>query len=234
MNENSNSSVKDWSQFYECSINQTVEKQWPNEQLVIIFKGNYIPGFNKDFKGKKILEIGCGSGNNFEFYKSMGLNIYGCEVDEKIINLLKNKIVSLNISADLKVGFNINIPYPDNFFDYLVSWNCIHYENNERDIKKAIEEYARVLKPGGRLIVQTSGPKNYIKEGGKYIDHHLFQIGLSTDFRCGKVFFYFYSEEDLNNYFSKAFENIFTGSIEVSFFTRFFHHLMLSAIRKKD
>lgn len=204
-------SFQAWSEVYKKYNDQKEGFLWPNETLIRLMKGNYIQKFNKDYNRKKILDIGFGNGNNLLFFNTLGLELYGTEVQEDICKLVKEKLKNLGIETNLSVGTNRNLPYQENYFDYIASWNVIHYENNEEDIIKAIKEYHRVLKPGGRFFISTTGPEHLIKRDSKYLGNNRYLIGKKDDFRKGEIFFYFDTEENIKYYFSQFFKDISIG-----------------------
>jgi len=153
------------------------------------------------------------------FLGSLGFKLYGIEVHEQICNTVHTKLTKLGYSSELKVGTNQEIPFPDNYFDFLVSWNVIHYENNEKDIQNALEEYNRILKPGGRMFLSTTGPLHKILLNSKKLGNHRYLIGRDDDFRKGQIFFYFDSETDIKIYFAPFFKKILLGSTHDFLFT---------------
>ncbi len=221
-----------WTKAYSRFVKSGTVLNWPAISLVRMFKGNYITGLKKDYEGKKVLDIGCGAGNNLLFLGTLGLELYGTEVSDEICELTRGKIERFGIKATLKKGLNRDIPFEDNFFDYLVSWNVIHYENNEEDMKKAIAEYARVLKPDGRLFLSTTGPQHMILKGAKLLGNHKYQIGREDDFRKGEVFFYFDTPEYIKFYFSKNFREIYVGRINDFMFTAWQDYFIVTALKQ--
>lgn len=114
----------------------------------------------------------------------------------------------------MRVGTNQEIPFENNSFDFLVSWNVLHYEGTEEGIKAGIKQYARVLKPGGRLFLSTTGPQHKILKNGQTLGNHLYQIGRDEDFRKGQVHFFFDNINYLEFYFSWCFQELQFGRIE--------------------
>ncbi|MDH4187792.1 MAG: class I SAM-dependent methyltransferase [Nitrospira sp.] len=184
---------------------------WPSETLVRLFKGDYIPGLHRDYAGKRVIDIGFGNGNNLMFLASLGLYLYGTEVREEICEMVRQKLARLGLNADLRVGTNRCLPFADNEFDFLVSWNVIHYEDNEAAICEAIAEYHRVLAPGGRFFVSTTGPEHKILRDSDTLGGHRYRIGRDDDFRKGQVFFYFDAPNYVQCYFSRLFSKVLVG-----------------------
>ena len=200
-----------WTEEYQKEAKINSELGWPSETLIRLFKGSYIPGLDKNYQGKKLLEVGFGNANNMQFLATLGFKLAGTEVSETICQIATKKLSAKGYSVDLKVGTNRSLPFPDHYFDFLVSWNVIHYESNEKHMREAIAEHARVMKPGARFFLSTTGPKHKILEGSQKIGDHLYQIGRSDDFRQGEVFFYFDAPDYIRSYFGEYFKDILVG-----------------------
>lgn len=118
--------------------------EYPNEMFVRIF--------NKKFKGQgRVLDYGFGAGANLLHIAQLGNEAYGVEVSESAISLTKEKLKKNHLKADLKQIFSSLIPYEDEYFDVVVAWQVLVY-NTEEDLKRALQEIVRVMKPGGLFI----------------------------------------------------------------------------------
>ena len=97
--------------------------------------------------GKKVLDIGCGSGWSTEQFARAGAKISAIDLTEKAIELTKKRFALYHLEGDIRVGDAEKIPYPDGTFDYVFVWGgLMHTPNTEG----AIREIYRVLKKGGR------------------------------------------------------------------------------------
>jgi len=202
-----NKAFENWTKYYR-SHGETDQLMWPSESVIHLMMG-FLP--QEGYDDKSILDVGFGNGNNFPFYLSKNMKVFGVEVAEEICDLVTQNFAHLGQSVDLRVGTNTNIPFDENSFDLLMSINVIHYENNKEDIIKAISKYASVLKKGARFIISTTGPQHCILEGSKKVGNHLYCINKDGEFRSGEVFFYFDSESEIRRYFEPSFDNIFIG-----------------------
>ncbi|SNZ03786.1 Methyltransferase domain-containing protein [Persephonella hydrogeniphila] len=221
--------VKDWTDFYTKEVDKL--KAYPSEELIRIFKGEYVGKL--PVKNKKILDIGFGNGENFILYSELGMDIFGVEISDEICQQVYKHFSKYGIDIKLRTGSNTNIPFPDNFFDYIVSWNVIHYEDNEENLKKALNEYRRVLKPEGKLILSTVGEKHGIKKGGHYISKNIFLVQRKDDFRYGEKFFYFENENEIKKYFSIFFKDIKIGRTFQNLFNedKIIDHFLVFAVK---
>ena len=110
-----------------------------------------ISNYYKLKSGDKILDVGCGKG--FMLYDFFKLNpkfdIYGIDISEYAVN---NCIESLK--GKLKVGNAVSLPYPDKYFDLVVSINTHHNLDGE-DIIKAFNELQRVTKKNSYVVLDA-------------------------------------------------------------------------------
>jgi SAM-dependent methyltransferase len=116
---------------------------------------NHIPGCldGIDFSGKKVLEIGLGQGTESEQIIRRGGHWSGLDLTQAAATRVKERMRLRNLAyEDLKVGSVLQIPYPDNSFDMVFSHGvllCVP------EIHQAQSEIARVLKPGGELVMMV-------------------------------------------------------------------------------
>ena len=47
------------------------------------------------------------------------------------------------------------LSYPDSYFDMVISWNAVYYHGSRSLVAEAIEEFRRVLRPGGVLLMSV-------------------------------------------------------------------------------
>ena len=204
--------------------------EWPNELMLRLIFGNFLKKKIKIKKKPKILDVGCGFGNNLIAFTKMKADLYGTEVTKKICNIAENLLKQNNITSTIKVGTNKDIPFQSNFFDLLLSINVLHYENSEKNIIKALKEYRRVLKKGGTLVLITVGPNHEIIKNSEILSPHIYKI-KKWDFRNNEKFFYFDSEKYLQNYLLKLFNSIETGRSTEKLMTKTLDFLVSKSVK---
>lgn len=113
-----------------------------------------IVSFFQDLNGKKIIDIGCGKGRFIKALKSLfpKAKFYGIDISEKMIKFTPS-------DTCVTLGSILNIPYPDEFFDFVY---CVETLEHAIRLEKAIEEMSRILKPGGKMVIID---KNIEKSG---------------------------------------------------------------------
>ncbi len=148
-------------------------------------------------QGTKLLDVACGDGTDLVHYKSLGADIYGVDSSEEMIALAKAK----NPEAVLEMATFDALPFPDNFFDAVVSKYAIQTAPN---IEPAFSEIHRVLKPGGVLMYLAVHPfRQYLER--KEIDGDYFSQTVVDSIIFGGAVHLKEPTHTMNEYFNKDF-----------------------------
>ena len=110
-------------------------------------------------QGNKILDAGCGIGRDCEYFVKNNFDIYGIDLDEEAIQNTKLRVGLWNADFDLShflVANLVEIPFPDNSFDFVISSAVLHFSKDRVQFKKLFEELVRVLIPGGILFIRMT------------------------------------------------------------------------------
>ncbi|MHA2026109.1 MAG: class I SAM-dependent methyltransferase [Candidatus Thorarchaeota archaeon] len=103
--------------------------------------------------GKRILDLGCGTGRHVVYFAGLGFAVYGFDASPKALSMTQEWLKEKNLTANLiEHLMEKQYPYDDDFFDTVVSIQVIHH-NLMKDIQNTVSEIERVLRPGGLLFV---------------------------------------------------------------------------------
>jgi 2-polyprenyl-6-hydroxyphenyl methylase/3-demethylubiquinone-9 3-methyltransferase len=102
---------------------------------------------DEDLENKMLLDAGCGTGWFSKAACEKGANVFSMDLGEKLLQKVAEKCNSHRV-----VGSILEIPFPDNTFDYVISSEVIEHVPEPY---KAIHEIYRVLKPGGIMVIST-------------------------------------------------------------------------------
>jgi uridylate kinase len=91
-------------------------------------------------KPKKVLDVGCGRGNLVKFLRNKGIEAYGVDISQHAIDLAEEEVKPYLRRADI-----LRLPYADNEFDLVVSYNLIEHVE-QSNIRRAINETVRISK----------------------------------------------------------------------------------------
>jgi len=96
-----------------------------------------------------ILDAGCGTGQTSAYIAEN----YGCQVtaidsNQLMIEKARTRFHNLNLSIETIVENTESLPFPNNYFDIVLSESVIIFT----ELSRTLQEFNRVLKPNGKLI----------------------------------------------------------------------------------
>ena len=121
--------------------------KFPFAGVISFFKGKKF--INK--KDIKILEVGCGTGNNIIFLAQEGFRVFGIDMSHSAINFAKKKFIEKNINGKIKVGNIKKLDWPNNYFDFVLDRSALTHNTND-DISLTLKEIRRILKKNGIIL----------------------------------------------------------------------------------
>ena len=122
----------------------------------------YNLALDKISSGNFVLEAGCGEGYGSSFLSEKAGKIIGLDVDNDVVNYAQNKYAQENCQFACYDGQKI--PYPDNSFDIVISFQVIEHIVDDENY---ISEITRVLKKGGALLMTTPNRAYRLKDDQK-------------------------------------------------------------------
>jgi SAM-dependent methyltransferase len=105
---------------------------------------------NKPPGQTRILELGCGAGNNLWFAAREGFQVFGLDASPSAIAYAKKRFLEEGLTGEFQVGDFTRLPYPDNFFDLVIDRAAIICMGR-KIARKTIKEVRRVLATGGKF-----------------------------------------------------------------------------------
>jgi len=101
----------------------------------------------QDLTGATVLDLGCGTGRFSQRAHERGAQVMSVDISQALARLARGRTQALAVAADASA-----IPLPSGRFEIIVSSEMLeHLEQPEQGIR----EIARVLAPGGRVILTT-------------------------------------------------------------------------------
>jgi ubiquinone/menaquinone biosynthesis C-methylase UbiE len=159
--------------------NEMQEKEYDRK-----FLDEFSNRFNKD---SVILDTGCGpSGHIGRYIFDKGIKVIGIDISDKCVELAqkKNPLIKF-FRQDMT-----ELEFENNVFDGIISYYSV-IDTPKKYVHKIFNEFQRVLKPSGYLLVVVKAGTN---EG--YINQLL---GIKTT-----LYFTLFSKKEITNYFEQA------------------------------
>ncbi|MGD0154095.1 MAG: methyltransferase domain-containing protein, partial [Thermacetogeniaceae bacterium] len=99
--------------------------------------------------GKLAADIGAGTGFITEGLVQQGLQVIAVDRSQVMLDEMRAKLAD-SVLVDCRVGEAASLPVADNAVDYAFANMYIHHVESPPE---AIREMARILKPGGKLVI---------------------------------------------------------------------------------
>lgn len=205
---------------------------YPAEYVIRLFRGTYprLDLSQEDFTGRTICDIGFGDGRHLAFLHQCGFEVAGVEITDSIVEQARHKLAGAGINHDwLRVGRNDRIPFDDATFDYLLSWNACYYMGEIEAFGTYVREFARVTRPGGRLVMSIPKQTCFIYRDSEPL-RDVYRVIRNDPFNCrnGEVLRVFRDTDEIEAAFSPLFHDFTFGSIEDDCFGYDYHwHLIV-------
>ncbi|MCI0345904.1 MAG: class I SAM-dependent methyltransferase [Chloroflexi bacterium] len=108
--------------------------------------------------GCEVLDAGCGEGYGSAILAGRAKSVLGIDLEHAVIEHAAENYPNVRFDA----GDLAALPFPDGSFDAVVSLQVIEHLASPRDF---IAECARVLRPGGTLVLSTPNRLTFSPEG---------------------------------------------------------------------
>ncbi len=118
------------------------------ETVLVDFVGGFAP--------RDLLDVGTGTGRMLELFGPLVANALGIDQSREMLAVARVNIERAGLSnCMVRLGDMYQLPLPDASFDAAVIHQVLHYADRPAE---AIAEAARVLRPGGGLIIVDFAP----------------------------------------------------------------------------
>jgi len=149
----------------------------------------------KDFGEIKALDFGSGTGNLTKHLLELGLEVTSADVSSVCLAKVDLKFNSIGRLTTLVLNGKDLDGIPDDSFDLVATYSVLHHVP---DYLSVIDEFMRVTKPGGIILIDHEVcpsywlHKNeylaYLNElGWKFYSDHLYELGLMPEGKGGTL-----------------------------------------------
>lgn len=137
---------KEWNELKYWKSRIAIEGQLSNDHYIEFYTTHF--GLEPSFyRGKRILDIGCGPRGSLEWADMVSERIGLDPLTKQYLKLGADQHKMKYVAASSEL-----IPFEDNYFDVVSSFNSL---DHVVDLDTAISEIKRVLKPGGLFLLLT-------------------------------------------------------------------------------
>jgi ubiquinone/menaquinone biosynthesis C-methylase UbiE len=128
-----------------------IAESWYNFRHRTIFQKELERMARRWQKGR-MLNVGCAHGPDFPPF-AQNFELYGVDISPKMLELARKYAEKFNYKVELKQADARKLPYPDEFFDFVIAIASLHHIEGRMERLQAFNELKRVLKPGGEAFI---------------------------------------------------------------------------------
>jgi len=116
----------------------------------------------ESWRDRDVLEVGVGLGTDFVRFTRAGARLYGVDLTEAAVDLVRRRLALEALEADVRVADAEALGFPDESFDLVYSWGVLHHTP---DTERALREIRRVLRPGGEARIMLYSRRSWVALG---------------------------------------------------------------------
>jgi len=171
--------------------------KYPYDSVVSFIFKNY-PS-DKERADVKILEVGCGAGNNLWFAAKEGFQVTGIDGSRSAIDFAVNRFKIEELQGVFHNGDFTKLPFDENQFDLVVdraAITCCGWD----DVEIVISEIYRVTRPSGRFMFNVYSDAHCSFKSGEFHPNGA-KVNMTEGALKGIENIYFFNREEINALF---------------------------------
>jgi SAM-dependent methyltransferase len=155
-----------------------------------------------NLRGKRVLDAGCAAGWYTQQLLNIGAEVVAVDISQEMVSSANRRIG--NNAEILCLDLENELPFVDNFFDFILSSLTLHYL---KDWNMTFREFQRILKPNGTFLFSVHHPISDLKllNDPRYFETELIIDQWKKDAKVYEVPFYRRPLQEILNHTLKYF-----------------------------
>ncbi|MGD0986144.1 MAG: methyltransferase domain-containing protein [Acidimicrobiales bacterium] len=113
--------------------------------------------------GERVLDVPCGHGRISNLLAVRGLEVTGVDASALFLDKARHDASAAGVSVRYESGDMRQLPM-DGPFDAVVCWYTSFGYFDDDDNRRVLSEFRRVLRPGGRLLIETIHRDGFVRD----------------------------------------------------------------------
>lgn len=158
----------------------------------------------KRANARTILDLGCGAGRHAVLLAKEGFQVAALDVSGTALKTLDSRLKAESINNVLIIEHEMGeLPFIEDYFDGIVSTNVLHHGKSV-EIKKTIDEFYRVMKPGASAFLIALSSSDFRKGTGSKLELNTYVFTTGEE---RGIIHHFFTKQELQSFLRK-FETI--------------------------
>lgn len=120
-------------------------------------------------KRKIALDFGCGAGNLTKHLMELDLGVVSADISPKFLEMIEDRFPEIHKSKTLQLNGEDLSNIEDDKFDLIATYSVLHHVP---DYLKIVEEFVRVIKPGGVIYIDHEVNNNYWEKPKELVEFY--------------------------------------------------------------
>jgi ubiquinone/menaquinone biosynthesis C-methylase UbiE len=187
----------------------------PNDHVVRFLMG--IRARKKSDGQMRLLDIGAGAGRHTKLAAELGFEPWGVDYSFPGLQHAQTRLQECHVPRGFAQASMLALPFRNNSFEAVISFGVFYYGTNVQ-LRKAIAEAYRVLKPGGTIFCVLRTGDDYRFGKGPELERNTTQLNIEDINEYGTIQ-HFLDAGDVPVYFSE-FRQVSFEKTETTFSNR--------------
>ncbi|MDP6439645.1 MAG: class I SAM-dependent methyltransferase [Candidatus Brocadiia bacterium] len=122
---------------------------------------------------RRALDIGCGLGRHVVLMAASGFETYALDSSEYAVEHCRARLDGEGLHASVVHSDMGALPYPDEFFGFVLCWDVIYHARRQRMVE-VLAEVKRILRKDGLLYLTLNSTRNEHYGGGTEVEPNTF------------------------------------------------------------
>lgn len=110
------------------------------------------------------LDMGCGTGADAVYLAERGIEMFAIDSSPAALELARARAARAGVEVTWIEGDVLDVPLEDSSIDLVADHGCLHHVAQEDQARYA-QEVARVMRPGGRLLIRERNGSGHHAHG---------------------------------------------------------------------
>jgi SAM-dependent methyltransferase len=156
--------------------------------------------------GMTAVDVGCGNGRNSIALPALGFErTIAIDPSQALVTVCRQAADDAGCAIDARCGGLPSLPVDDDSANVVIAWGVMYVLGDTTSVRDAMDEIARILRPGGLLIADWRADGDYLlRFAGPRIDERTVEMGGDAPLNLAGATYSFWNGDSVKNLHDEA------------------------------